>query len=134
MNVATTGLLAVSLAVLVAVAPAHAHHSFAAQYDANKPITLTGKVTKVEWMNPHVYFYVDVKDDKGAVTSWACEMGGGPNSLIRQGWTKDSLKLDDVVTVEGFLAKDGSKLANARNVTLASTGKKMFAGTNEEKP
>ena len=134
MNVATTGLLAVSLAVLVAVAPAHAHHSFAAQYDANKPITLTGKVTKVEWMNPHVYFYLDVKDSQGAVVSWACEMGGGPNSLIRQGWTKDSLKLDDTVTVEGFLAKDGSKLANARNVTLASTGKKMFAGTNEEKP
>ncbi len=131
MKVATTALFAVLLA---AGAPALAHHSFAAQYDANKPITLTGKVTKVEWMNPHVYFYVDVKDDKGAVTSWACEMGGGPNSLIRQGWTKDSLKLDDVVTVEGFLAKDGSKLASARNVTLASTGKKMFAGTNEEKP
>jgi hypothetical protein len=131
MKVLPTALLAVSLA---AAASAFAHHSFAAQYDANKPITLTGKVTKVEWMNPHVYFYVDVKDDKGAVTSWACEMGGGPNSLIRQGWTKDSLKVDDTVTVEGFLAKDGSKTANARNVTLASTGKKMFAGTNEEKP
>jgi len=130
MKVITTSLLAVSFAAT----PALAHHSFAAQYDANKPITLTGKVTKVEWMNPHVYFYVDVKDDKGAVTSWACEMGGGPNSLIRQGWTKDSLKIDDAVTVEGFLAKDGSKTANARNVTLASTGKKMFAGTNEEKP
>ena len=130
MKVVTTLLLAVSFAA----APALAHHSFAAQYDANKPITLAGKVTKVEWMNPHVYFYVDVKDDKGAVTSWACEMGGGPNSLIRQGWTKDSLKVDDTVTVEGFLAKDGSKTANARNVTLASTGKKMFAGTNEEKP
>ena len=130
MKVATTLLLAVSFAAT----PALAHHSFAAQYDANKPITLTGKVTKVEWMNPHVYFYVDVKDDKGAVTNWACETGGGPNSLIRQGWTKDSLKVDDSVTVEGFLAKDGSKTANARNVTLASTGKKMFAGTNEEKP
>ena len=130
MKIVTTLLLAVSFAA----APALAHHSFAAQYDANKPITLAGKVTKVEWMNPHVYFYVDVKDDKGAVTSWACEMGGGPNSLIRQGWTKDSLKVDDTVTVEGFLAKDGSKTANARNVTLASTGKKMFAGTNEEKP
>ena len=104
MKVATALLLAVSFGA----GPALAHHSFAAQYDANKPITLTGKVTKVEWMNPHVYFYVDVKDDKGAVTSWACEMGGGPNSLIRQGWTKDSLKVDDTVTVEGFLAKDGS--------------------------
>jgi hypothetical protein len=131
MKVLPTASLALWLA---AATPALAHHSFAAQYDANKPIALTGKVTKVEWMNPHVYFYLDVKDDKGAVTSWACEMGGGPNSLIRQGWTKDSLKVDDTVTVEGFLAKDGSKTANARNVTLASTGKKMFAGTNEEKP
>jgi hypothetical protein len=127
-------VVAVGAALLTSAAQLHAHHSFAAQYDANKPITLTGKVTKVEWMNPHVYFHIDVKDDKGTVVTWACEMGGGPNSLIRQGWTKDSLKPDDTVTVEGFLAKDGSKLASARNVTLTSTGKKMFAGTNEEKP
>ncbi len=121
--------IAVVLGALAAAPTAQAHHSFAAQYDASKPITLTGKVTKVEWTNPHVYVFVDVRDDKtGAVVSWALEVGGGPNSLIRQGWSRDSLKTDDVITVEGSLARDGSRLANAKSIVLTTTGKKMFDG------
>jgi hypothetical protein len=109
---------------------ASAHHSFAAQYDASKPITLTGKVTKVEWTNPHIYIYVDVPDEKtGGVVNWALEMGG-PNALIRLGWTRNSLKPDDLVTVEGTLARDGSKLANARSIVMTATGKRMLAGSS----
>ena len=111
-----------------AMMQAHSHHSFAAQYDAAKPITLTGKVTKVEWTNPHVYVYVDVRDEKtGDVANWALEIGGGPNSLIRQGWSRDSLKADDVINVEGSLARDGSRLASAQSIVLAATGKRVFA-------
>ena len=113
--------------------PSWAHHSFPAQYDADKPITLTGAVTKVEWMNPHILFAIDVKDEKtGEVTNWTLEMGS-PNSLMRLGWKRDSLKAGEVVTVEGFRARDGSHLANARSVTLASTGRKMFAGSSQGK-
>src|SRR5881296_705962 len=99
--------------LLMAAAPAIAHHSFAAEYDRTKPIKFTGKVTKVEWMNPHIYFYVDVKDQGGKVTSYAVE-GGTPNSLRRQGWGKDSLKTGDTVTVDGFLAKNGSNHLSGR--------------------
>ena len=113
-------ILAVSAALLAmaAAAPMFAHHSFVAQYDAKKPVTLTGVVTKVEWMNPHMYFYIDVKDATGKVTKWGLE-NGNLSGLMRRGWRKDSLKIGDKVTVEGSLAKDGSKLANARTVTLA---------------
>src|SRR5690348_4741317 len=113
----------------LAAVPAFAHHSFAAEYDASKPITLKGTVTKVEWMNPHARFYIDVKDDAGSVTNWEFELGS-PNGLMRAGWTRNSLKQGDVVSVSGSLAKDGSHLANARNVTLAD-GRKVFAGSSE---
>lgn len=120
---------ACSVGVIAAALPAAAHHSFPAQYDIEKPITLTGTVTKVEWTNPHIFIYADVADDKGGVMSWAFEMGG-PNALIRQGWKRDSLKAGDLVTFEGSLARDGSHLVNARTVTMAETGRKMFAGSS----
>jgi hypothetical protein len=130
MKTTRTAPLAIPLSVLAAALPAHAHHSFAAQYDAAKPITLTGKVTKVEWTNPHIYIFIDVPDEKtGAAVNWGLEMGG-PNALIRLGWTRNSLKADDVITVEGSLARDGSKLANARSIVMTATGKRMLAGSS----
>ena len=120
------------LVSIVAAIPSVAHHSFAAEYDASKPVTLTGKVTKVEWQNPHTYFYIDVKDAKTNETAnWAVELGS-PNSLMRLGWTRKSMKVDDVVTVQGSLAKDGSKLVNARTVSLASNGQKLLTGSSED--
>ena len=110
--------------------PVLAHHSFAAEYDSTKPVTLKGAVTKMEWQNPHARFYVDVTDEGGKVTNWEFELGS-PNGLMRRGWTRNSLKPGDTVTIEGYLAKDGAKLANARNVILAD-GRKIFAGAAED--
>ena len=127
----TSVIRTVLLASLLAAAlPAAAHHSFPAQYDVDKPIKLTGKVTKVEWTNPHIFIYIDVPDEAtGAVVNWALEMGG-PNALLRLGWKRDSLKADDLITVEGSLARDGSKLANARTILMVATGKTMLSGSS----
>jgi hypothetical protein len=116
------------VALVTTTASVAAHHSFAAEYDANKPVTLHGTVTRVEWTNPHARFYVDVKDDGGAVTNWNLELAS-PNVLVRNGWSRKSLNIGDSVTVQGSLAKDGSKMANARVVTLAD-GKRVFAGSS----
>src|SRR4030095_3513092 len=118
----------VSIGLIAAAVPVFGHHSFAAQYDRTKAITLKGTVTKVEWMNPHIYFYVDVKDDSNRVTNWAIE-GGAPSMLYRNGWRLDSLKVGDKVTIDGWLAKDGSNLANMRTVTLAD-GKTVFGASS----
>jgi hypothetical protein len=112
-------------------APLFAHHSFAAEYDSKQPITLKGAVTKVEWLNPHVYFYIDVKDEQsGKVTNWAFEMGA-PAVIQRNGWTRNSMKIGDMVIVDGTRAKSGAPHGNARSVTMASTGKKLGAGSSE---
>jgi hypothetical protein len=108
-----------------------AHHSFAAEYDANKPVKLTGAVTKIEWNNPHVYFYIDVRDEKtGKVTNWAWEMGA-PAVIARRGWTRTTMKIGDLVTVEGSQAKSGNPHGNARTVTMAKTGKVLGAGSSQ---
>lgn len=101
-----------------------AHHAFSAQFDAEKPIKLIGTVTKVEWRNPHAWFYIDVEDDSENVTNWGMELAS-PNLLMRQGWARSSMKVGDAVTVDGFHARDGSNTGNARSVTLNATGKTL---------
>jgi hypothetical protein len=125
-------LLLAGAGLLVWAVPVLAHHSFGAEYDADKPIELKGVVTRVEWMNPHARFYVDVKDENGQVTNWNLELAS-PNVLIRNGWRRTSLQIGDQVTVDGSLAKDGSKMANARSVVLAD-GRKVFAGSPTGNP
>lgn len=123
---AKLGIFAIGL--LAAAVPMLAHHSFSAEFDASKKVSLEGTVTKVDWLNPHIWIYFDVKDDKGAVTSWQCE-GGPPNTLTRNGWTKNDLKKGDTISVDGTLAKDASHTCNATTVKFAD-GRRVFAGSS----
>jgi Family of unknown function (DUF6152) len=123
-------ILVVGLAIPRVVS---AHHSFAAEFDSSKVVNLMGTVTKVEWQNPHTFFYLDVKDDSGAVTNWALELGS-PNGLMRDGWTRNTLKIGDVVTVEGSQARTGKPIANARVITLKATGQRLFAASSQTNP
>ena len=117
--------------VLLAIAvPAIAHNAFAAEYDENKPVKVTGVVTKVEWTNPHIWFYVDVKDDNGNITNWDLELMS-PNTLTRAGWSKRALKAGDQVVVNAYMAKDGSKRGNARGSVTLADGRQIFAGNPE---
>ena len=130
MRTRLTVAVAALAGLLVTAVPVMGHHSFAAEYDAAKPIKLTGTVTKIEWTNPHCYFYVDVKNESGQVETWALELGN-PNALLRNGWTPKSVKIGDEVSVEGTRAKDGSLLGNARSMILMSTGQRLFAGSSQ---
>jgi hypothetical protein len=120
--------MVVALVLPSLVSPVFGHHSFSAEFDATKPVQMEGVVTRVEWMNPHVYFYMDVADATGKVVNWACEMGS-PNALQRQGWNRNTLKTGMKVAFEGTLAKDGSSKTNARNVTV--DGKRLGAASSE---
>ena len=124
-------VLAIAMTV-AAAAPIAAHHSFAAEFDITRPVTLVGSVTKIEWTNPHAWVYIDVTDDTGKVGNWAWELGS-PTSLVRLGWTRTALKVGTLVTFEGSRARDGTSTANARSVTLNSTGQKLLGASSQGK-
>jgi hypothetical protein len=116
--------------LLLSGVPAMAHHAFATEFDALKPVTMKGIVTKIDWANPHVWFYINVKTESGVIENWGFEMGG-PNSLRNSGWSRETMKIGDEVIVEGSLAKNGSHNVNAKSVTMASTGKKLGAASSQ---
>jgi hypothetical protein len=120
------GVLAIGFGLVLTGVPASAHHSFAAEYDSSQVLTLKGTISKVEWTNPHIYIYVDVKDADGKVSTWALE-GYPPNTLKRTGFTKDTLKIGDEITITAYKAKDGTNTGAGREITF-SDGTKKFAG------
>jgi hypothetical protein len=130
MKLPIVGFLALVLGLTLSAPPVMAHHSFAAEFDANKVVTMKGFVTKVEWTNPHVWFYINVKNEDGSVTNWGFEMGP-PHGLQARGWTRTTMKLGDEIQVNGSLAKNGSNRGNARTVTMVSTGQKLGAASSE---
>jgi len=131
MKKAVIAFVVLALGVAAAAVPALAHHSFAAEFDSSKPVTVKGYVTKIEWTNPHVWFYLDVKDADGKVQNWGFEMGP-PHGLQARGWTRTTMKLGDEIQVDGTRAKNGSSRGNARSVTMVSTGKKLGAASSEQ--
>ena len=127
MRIMTSALLATAMLSL-AIVPASAHHAFSAEFDGNKQVTLRGTITKMEWINPHAWIHIDVKQPDGAVVNWMIELGP-PNSLLKRGWTKQSVPAGTEILVVGYQARDGARRANGRDITFAD-GKKLFAGSS----
>ena len=131
MNLPNLRAVLAGLVLLAAAAPVPAHHSFAAEYDRAKPVELRGKVVEIEWVNPHAWIHMEVAGESGKMVKWSCELGS-PNILMRNGWRRDTLKQGDEIIIEGFAAKDGSDMANARTVKLASGQRVFNAGSSGE--
>ena len=128
MRIKLIGGLAVGLVLVLAAAPVVAHHAFSAEFDANRPLVLTGKVTRVEWINPHAWIHIDVTGDDGTMESWMIE-GGTPNTLFRRGFSRNSLEVGTEIVVDGYQAKDGTNKANGRDLTFPD-GQKLFMGSS----